>query len=98
MAKSNQRFSNRLHLSTKSVCLPILETTKLFSRNKIRRFLETKLKLAGITTIDIKRSKPVDIFMNVFAPVSLSAAVLFGNPQKTSKTSKINPKAKIGQN
>ncbi|KKT39435.1 MAG: hypothetical protein UX12_C0004G0004 [Candidatus Collierbacteria bacterium GW2011_GWC1_45_47] len=37
--------------------------------NKIRRFLEEKLKLAGITTIEIKRSiNTVDIFMYVSRP------------------------------
>jgi len=37
--------------------------------NSIRRFLESKLKLAGITTIEIKRSiNTVDIFMYVSRP------------------------------
>lgn len=37
--------------------------------NKIRRFLEEKLKLAGITNIEIKRSiNTVDIFMYVSRP------------------------------
>lgn len=37
--------------------------------NSIRRFLEEKLKLAGITTIEIKRSiNTVDIFMYVSRP------------------------------
>jgi small subunit ribosomal protein S3 len=37
--------------------------------NKIRRFLEEKLKLAGITLIEIKRSiNTVDIFMSVSRP------------------------------
>jgi small subunit ribosomal protein S3 len=37
--------------------------------NKIRRFIEAKLKLAGITSIEIKRSiNSVDIYMNVSRP------------------------------
>ena len=66
--------------------------------NKIRRFLEAKLKLAGITTIDIKRSiNSVDIFMNVSRPgvvIGRGGSSLEVLKKEVEKLLKINPKAK----
>ncbi len=66
--------------------------------NKIRRFLEQKLKLAGITTIDIKRSiNSVDINMNVSRPgvvIGRGGSSLEILKKEIEKLLKINPKAK----
>lgn len=66
--------------------------------NKIRRFLEDKLKLAGITSIDIKRSiNSVDIFMNVSRPgvvIGRGGSSLEQLKKDVEKLLKINPKAK----
>lgn len=66
--------------------------------NKIRRFLEDKLKLAGITTIDIKRSiNSVDIFMNVSRPgvvIGRGGSSLELLKKDIEKLLKINPKVK----
>jgi len=66
--------------------------------NKIRRFLEDKLKLAGITSIEIKRSiNSVDIFMNVSRPgvvIGRGGSSLEQLKKEVEKLLKINPKAK----
>jgi small subunit ribosomal protein S3 len=66
--------------------------------NKIRRFLEEKLKLAGITTIDIKRSiNSIDIYMNVSRPgvvIGRGGSSLEILKKDIEKLLKINPKAK----
>lgn len=66
--------------------------------NKIRRFLEDKLKLAGITTIDIKRSiNSVDIYMNVSRPgvvIGRGGSSLEQLKKDVEKLLKINSKAK----
>jgi len=66
--------------------------------NKIRRYLEDKLKLAGITTIDIKRSiNTVDIFMYVSRPgvvIGRGGSSLELLKKDVEKLLKINPKAK----
>jgi len=66
--------------------------------NKIRRFLEDKLKLAGITSIDIKRSiNSVDIYMNVSRPgvvIGRGGSSLEQLKKDVEKLLKINPKAK----
>ncbi len=66
--------------------------------NKIRRFLEEKLKLAGITSIEIKRSiNSVDIFMNVSRPgvvIGRGGSSLEQLKKDVEKLLKINPKAK----
>lgn len=66
--------------------------------NKIRRFIETKLKLAGITSIEIKRSiNSVDIFMNVSRPgvvIGRGGSSLEILKKDLEKLLKINPKTK----
>ncbi|HCQ30779.1 TPA: 30S ribosomal protein S3 [Candidatus Collierbacteria bacterium] len=66
--------------------------------NKIRRFLEEKLKLAGITSIEIKRSiNSVDIFMNVSRPgvvIGRGGSSLEILKKDLEKLLRINPKAK----
>ncbi len=66
--------------------------------NKIRRFLEAKLKLAGITSIDIKRSiNSVDIYMNVSRPgvvIGRGGSSLEILKKDLEKLLHINPKAK----
>ena len=66
--------------------------------NKIRRFLEEKLKLAGITSIEIKRSiNSVDIFMNVSRPgvvIGRGGSSLEVLKKDLEKLLSINPKAK----
>lgn len=66
--------------------------------NKIRRFIETKLKLAGITSIEIKRSiNSVDIYMNVSRPgvvIGRGGSSLEILKKDLEKLLKINPKAK----
>ena len=66
--------------------------------NKIRRFWEAKLKLAGITSIEIKRSiNSVDIFMNVSRPgvvIGRGGSSLEILKKDIEKLLKINPKAK----
>ena len=66
--------------------------------NKIRRYLEDKLKLAGITSIDIKRSiNSVDIFMNVSRPgvvIGRGGSSLEQLKKDVEILLKINPKAK----
>lgn len=66
--------------------------------NKIRRYLEEKLKLAGITNIEIKRSiNTVDIFMYVARPgvvIGRGGSSLEQLKKDVEKLLKINPKAK----
>lgn len=66
--------------------------------SKIRRFIETKLKLAGITSIEIKRSiNSVDIYMNVSRPgvvIGRGGSSLEILKKDLEKLLKINPKAK----
>lgn len=64
--------------------------------NKIRRFIETKLKLAGITSIEIKRSiNSVDIYMNVSRPgvvIGRGGSSLELLKKDLEKLLRINPK------
>jgi small subunit ribosomal protein S3 len=66
--------------------------------NKIRRFLEDKLKLAGITTIDIKRAiNSVDIYMNVSRPgvvIGRGGTALEALKKSVEKLLKIDSKSK----
>lgn len=66
--------------------------------NKIRRYLEDKLKLAGVTSIDIKRSiNSVDIYMNVSRPgvvIGRGGSSLEQLKKEVEKLLKINPKSK----
>lgn len=66
--------------------------------NKIRRFLEDKLKLAGVTSIEIKRSiNTVDIFISVARPgvvIGRGGSSLEALKKDVEKLLKINPKAK----
>lgn len=85
---------------TKSIWFSNLKNYAKFvlEDNKIRRFLETKLKLAGITTIDIKRSiNSVDIYMNVSRPgvvIGRGGSSLEALKKEVEKLLKINPKVK----
>jgi len=85
---------------TKSVWFASLKNYAKFvlEDSKIRRFLETKLKLAGITTIDIKRSiNSVDIYMNVSRPgvvIGRGGSSLEALKKDVEKLLKVNPKAK----
>lgn len=66
--------------------------------NQIRRFIEAKLKLAGITSIEIKRSiNSVDIYMNVSRPgvvIGRGGSSLEILKKDLEKLLHINPKAK----
>lgn len=85
---------------TKSVWYANLKNYAKFvlEDSKIRRFLETKLKLAGITTIEIKRSiNSVDIYMNVSRPgvvIGRGGSSLELLKKDLEKLLKINPKVK----
>lgn len=66
--------------------------------NKIRRYLEDKLKLAGITNIELKRSiNTIDIFMYVARPgvvIGRGGSSLEQLKKDIEKLLKINPRSK----
>ncbi|HEX9008604.1 MAG TPA: 30S ribosomal protein S3 [Patescibacteria group bacterium] len=93
-------FRTGIIFPTKSVWFSTIKNYSKFvlEDNKIRRYLEQKLKLAGITNIEIKRSiNTIDIFMYVARPgvvIGRGGSSLEQLKKDVETLLHINPKAK----
>ena len=93
-------FRTGIIFPTKSVWFSTIKNYSKFvlEDNKIRRYLEQKLKLAGITNIEIKRSiNTIDIFMYVARPgvvIGRGGSSLEQLKKDVETLLRINPKAK----